>query len=257
MLFDTHVNLHSDAFAGDLPEVIGRAREAGVDRMIAICDKLESFDAILEIIERNDRMWCSVGVHPHYAKDHASLTTEVLLDLANNAHVCGIGETGLDQHYGYSDLATQIECFSKHVAASQASGLPLIVHTREADEETASVLERAYAETRFPLLMHCYTSGVELAQRAIAMDAYFSASGILSFKNANAVREVIAMVPRDRLILETDCPYLAPVPMRGRRNEPAFLVHVCRAVADLWGMDPTETARVTTENALRLFERVT
>jgi len=256
MLFDTHVNLHAEAFADDRLEVIRRAREVGVERMISICDKLENFPAIREIVESDDRMWCSVGAHPHYAKDHLSLTVEALIERAAWERVCGIGETGLDQHYGYSDLAAQIACFETHVSAAQQSGLPLIVHTREADQETGDVLERGHSAAPFPILMHCYTSGETLARRAIALDAYFSVSGILSFKKAESVREVISLVPRDRIILETDCPYLAPVPMRGRRNEPAYLVHVCEALGQLWGLDVSQVAEITTANALRLFAKV-
>ncbi len=256
MLFDTHVNLHAEAFADDLPDVIRRAREAGVERMISICDKLDSFPRIREIVEADERIWCSVGVHPHYAKDYGSLTVDAILERAAWKRVCGIGETGLDQHYGYSDLAAQIECFETHVAAAQQTGLPLIVHTREADTETGDVLERGYDAAPFPILMHCYTSGETLARRAIDLDAYFSVSGILSFKTAESVREVISIVPRDRILLETDCPYLAPVPMRGRRNEPAYLVHVSEALVQLWDVDEAEVARITTDNALRLFKRV-
>lgn len=256
MLFDTHVNLHADQFADDLPDVISRARAAGVDRMICISDKLENFPAIRSIVETDPQIWCSVGAHPHYAKDHRNLESRTLIEQAEWEPVCGIGETGLDQHYGYSDLDDQLACFEKHIEAAQETGLPLIVHTREADAETGDALEQAAGRKSFPLLMHCYTSGETLARRAIDLDAYFSVSGILSFKNAHDVRDVIATVPRERVILETDCPYLAPVPMRGRRNEPSFLPYVRDALATLWETTPEETTRITTENALRLFGRV-
>lgn len=255
MLFDTHVNLHADAFAEDLGDVIARAGAAGVDRMICICDRLSSFPAIRAIVEANPNMWCSVGVHPHYAREYPELSVDELVEAAGWERVCGIGETGLDQHYGYSDLDDQLACLRKHIEAAQRTGLPLIVHTREADTETGDALCEGYAQTSFPILMHCYTSGMELAKRAMELDAYFSVSGILSFKNATEVRNVIATVPKDRVILETDCPYLAPVPMRGRRNEPAYLPHVCEALANLWKMSIEETAEITTANALRLFER--
>ncbi len=255
-LFDTHVNLHAEAFADDRADVVSRARQAGVTRMISICDKLESFPAIREIVEGQDDMWCSAGVHPHYAKEYPDLAAEDLIELAQWERVCGIGETGLDQHYGYSDLDDQISSFRKHIVASQESGLPLIVHTREADTETGDVLESGYREKPFPILMHCYTSGETLARRALELGAYFSVSGILSFRNAKDVRSVIASVPQDRVVMETDCPYLAPVPMRGRRNEPSFLPHVCEALAALWEKRVEEVAEMTTRNALRLFGRV-
>ncbi len=256
MLFDTHVNLHAEAFAEDLPEVLARARAAGVERMIAISDKMENFGAIRRIVSGQQNIWCSVGAHPHYAREHLELTVDALVEAAAWERVCGIGETGLDQHYGYSDLGDQLRVFQVHIEAAQACGLPLIVHTREADEETGDALEAASASAPFPLLMHCYTSGRRLAQRAMELGAYFSVSGILSFKNAVDVRDVISGVSRDRVVLETDCPYLAPVPMRGRRNEPAFLPHVCEALARLWECSAEEAASITTGNALRLFERV-
>lgn len=256
MLFDTHVNLHAAAFAEDLDQVIARAAASGVNRMISICDRLDSFPAIRSIVEANENMWCSVGVHPHYAREYPELAAEELVEVARWERVCGIGETGLDQHYGYSDLEDQLVCFRKHIEAAQKSGLPLIVHTREADAETGDALCDGFASAAFPILMHCYTSGERLADRMIELGAYFSVSGILSFKNATEVRRVISGLPRDKVILETDCPYLAPVPMRGRRNEPAYLTHVCEALAGLWGIGVEETAEMTTANALRLFGRV-
>ncbi len=168
----------------------------------------------------------------------------------------GIGETGLDQHYGYSELALQERSFIEHIQAARQTGLPLIVHTREADDLTGDILEREYARGAFGILMHCYTGGERLARRALDLDATFSVSGILSFKAANDVRQVMSLVPLDRIILETDCPYLAPIPHRGRRNEPAYVVDVCRAFADLRGMSFEEAASLTTRNALQLFRRV-
>lgn len=256
MLFDTHVNLHADQFATDLPDVIARARAAGVTRMITICDRLDRYPALKAIACANADIHCTVGVHPHYAKDYWSLQAETLVAEAKDPKVCGIGETGLDQHYGYSDIALQERSFVEHITAARETQLPLVVHTREADDLTGDILEREYRRGPFPILMHCYTSGERLAMRAFDLGAYFSVSGILSFKNAKDVRAVIDKLPLDRVILETDCPYLAPVPHRGRRNEPAFLVDVCRAYADLRGVAMEEAARMTTANALALFRRV-
>ena len=256
MLFDTHVNLHAEQFASDLPDVISRARAAGVTRFVTICDRLDRYPAVRAIAEANDDMNCTVGVHPHYAKDFWSLQAETLVAEAAHPKVAGIGETGLDQHYGYSDIVLQERSFVEHIQAARETQLPLIVHTREADDLTGDLLEREYARGAFPILMHCYTGGERLALRALNLGAYFSVSGIISFKTAHEVRRVTALLPLDRIILETDCPYLAPMPHRGRRNEPAFLADVCRAFAEHRGLTIDEAAKLTTANALALFRRV-
>jgi TatD DNase family protein len=256
LLFDTHVNLHADQFAHDLPDVLARARAAGVTRMVTICDRLDRYPAVKAIAAANDDIHCTVGVHPHYAKDFWSLQAETLVEEARDAKVVGIGETGLDQHYGYSEIVLQERSFVEHIAAARETQLPLVVHTREADELTGDILEREYRRGAFPILMHCYTSGERLAMRALDLGAWFSVSGIVSFKNATDVRGVISKIPLDKLILETDCPYLAPIPHRGRRNEPAFVADVCRAFATHRGLEVDEAARLTTENALALFRRI-
>lgn len=256
MLFDTHVNLHGDIYKDDLEDVLARAKEANITRMLSICDKIESIDRIAEIVRSNENMWRSVGCHPHYAKDHADLTAAQLCHYAEPADVVGIGETGLDFYYGFSPQDVQEHVFRQHIEAAQETGLPLIVHTRDADNRTGDLLEEAYAVKPFAIVMHCYTSGERLARRAVDLGAYFSVSGIITFRNAHDVRSVAQLFPPDRTILETDCPYLAPVPMRGRRNEPAYLSHVCRYFAELKGMSEEDMARLTTENALRLFNRI-
>ena len=255
MLFDTHVNLHAEQFAADLPAVLARARAAGITRMVTICDRLDKFAAVKAIAQANDDITCSVGVHPHYAKDFWSLQAATLIEEARDPKVVGIGETGLDQHYGYSDIVLQERSFVEHIHAARETGLVLVVHTREADDLTGDILEREYKRGPFRILMHCYTGGARLAERALALDARFSVSGILSFKAAQDVRDVTAKVPLDRIILETDCPYLAPIPHRGRRNEPAYLVDVCRAFAQHRGMTFEEAAELTTRNAIELFRR--
>jgi TatD DNase family protein len=255
MLFDTHVNLHAEQFAADLPEVLARARAAGVTRMVSICDQLDRFPAVKAIAQANDDITCTVGVHPHYAKDFWSLQAKQLVEEARDPKVVGIGETGLDQHYGYSDIVLQERSFVEHITAARETGLTLVVHTREADDPTGDILEREYKRGPFQILMHCYTGGERLARRAMELDARFSVSGILSFKSASDVRDVMARVPNERIILETDCPYLAPVPYRGRRNEPAYLVDVCKAFAEHRGMTFEEAAALTTKNAIELFGR--
>ncbi len=255
-MFDTHVNLHGDAFAHDVQEVIERGRQAGVSRFLTICDRIDNFPRILEIAEANADIWCSVGVHPHHAKSFPDLSVDSLVQAADQPKVVAIGETGLDLHYGFSPEADQVASLERHIEAARQTGLPLILHTRQADDLMAETLERAFREGAFQPLLHCYTGGPDLCRRALALGAYVSVSGILSFKSAGAVREVIAEVPMDRLILETDCPYLAPMPMRGRRNEPAFLVHVAESLAKLKGIEVETVKAITEANALRLFSKV-
>jgi TatD DNase family protein len=255
MLFDTHVNLHAEQFAGDLPDVLARARAAGVTRMVSICDRLDRFPAVKAIAVANDDIACSVGVHPHYARDFWSMEARTLVSEAHDPKIVAIGETGLDQHYGYSDIVLQERCFVEHIQAARETGLVLVVHTREADDLTGDILEREYKRGPFRILMHCYTGGERLARRAMELGSAFSVSGILSFKATRNVRDVMAQVPIDRIILETDCPYLAPAPHRGRRNEPAYLVDVCRAFAEHREMTFEDAARITTRNAIALFGR--
>jgi TatD DNase family protein len=196
-----------------------------------------------------------VGVHPHYADDYQDLTISQLVAASANPKAIGIGETGLDFHYGYSAEAAQIAVFRTHIEAARATGLPLIVHTRQADELTATILEEEMGKGGFKILLHCYTSGLDLLQRGLNLGAYVSFSGIATFKNATDVREAARLVPLDRLLIETDCPYLAPIPMRGRRNEPAFLPHVSQYLADFYGIETREFADLTDRNFFALFDK--
>lgn len=255
-MFDTHVNLHGEAFAEDLQDVLSRAREVGVTRFLAICDRFDNFAAVHAIAAQENDMWCSVGTHPHHAKDFSHLTADMLSEAADDPKVVAIGETGLDFHYGYSPEAEQVASLKAHISAARQTGLPLIIHTREADDMMADILEDEHSRGAFQTLLHCYTGGEGLAQRALKLGAYFSVSGILSFKSAKEVRSVMQNVPIDRIILETDCPYLAPVPMRGRRNEPAFLPYVAEALATLKSMPVDEIKSITEANALALFSKV-
>ncbi|MEO1324231.1 MAG: TatD family hydrolase [Pseudomonadota bacterium] len=255
-MFDTHVNLHADAYDEDLSDVLARAREAGVSRMLAICERLDSFPRVKAIADANADIWCSVGTHPHHAKDFTDTTVQDLTDRALDPKVVAIGETGMDLYYGYSPQDQQEASFRTHIAAARETGLPLIVHTREADDLTAQILEDETARGAFPILLHCYTGGPDLCQRGLALGAYVSVSGILSFKSAKEVRDVIEDVPLDRVILETDCPYLTPMPYRGRRNEPAYLPYVADALASLHGKTREDIGAICEANALRLFQRV-
>lgn len=255
-MFDTHVNLHAEAYEEDLDEVLSRAREAGVSRMLAICERLDSFPRVKAIADENADIWCSVGTHPHHAKDFTDTVTTDLITRADDPKVVAIGETGMDLHYGYSPQDQQEASFRTHITAARETGLPLIVHTREADDLTADILEDETAKGAFPILLHCYTGGPDLCQRGLALGAYVSVSGILSFKSAKDVRAVIKDVPLDRVILETDCPYLTPMPYRGRRNEPSYLPFVADALADLHGLTREEVGDMCEANSLRLFSKI-
>jgi TatD DNase family protein len=256
MLIDSHVNLHAPQFAPDREEVIGRARAAGVGLMVTICDKVSSFEAVQTVAAAHDDIWCTVGTHPHEAKENPSVTADTLCELASRPKVVGIGETGLDFHYDLSPRDVQAKVFRAHVAAARTSGLPLVVHAREADQVMADILEEEHAAGPFRLLMHCYTSGPELARRTAALGAWFSVSGIATFKAAEEVRAVIRDMPADRIIVETDCPYLAPVPMRGRRNEPAFLPFVLDKLAEIRGWSREEAEARTEDAFFALFDRI-
>ncbi len=256
MLIDSHVNLHAPQFAEDQAEVIARARAAGVGLMVTICDRVSNFPAVSAIAHAHDDIWVTVGTHPHEAKENPELGAETLIALAKDPRVVGIGECGLDYHYDLSPRAVQRAVFQQHIEAARAAGLPLVVHTREADADMAAMLETAYAVAPFRILMHCYTSGADLARRAAALGAWFSVSGIATFKAAQQVRAVIADMPPDRIVVETDCPYLAPVPFRGRRNEPAYLPHVLAKLAEIRGWSPQEAERRTETAFFDLFDRI-
>ena len=256
MLIDSHVNLHAPQFDEDREAVIDRARAAGIGLMVNIGDKVSGFEAVHAVAMAHEDIWCTVGTHPHDAKENPELTADILCDLATHPKVVGIGETGLDFHYDLSPRDIQAQVFAAHIDAARRTGLPLVVHTREADEVMGDILEAEHARAPFKLLMHCYTSGADLARRAAALGAWFSVSGIATFKAAEEVRAVIRDMPGERIILETDCPYLAPMPMRGRRNEPAFLPHILAKLAEIrgWTLDDAEAR---TEDAFfALFDRI-
>jgi TatD DNase family protein len=256
MLIDSHVNLHAPQFEADREAVIARARAAGVALMVNICDRVSGFERVAAVAETHADIWLSVGTHPHDAKEDPQLAAETLIELARAQKVAGIGETGLDFHYDLSPRDIQARVFRAHIAAARATGLPLIVHSREADESMAEILEEEHERGAFRILMHCYTSGAELARRAAALGAWFSVSGIATFKAAESVRAVIADMPEDRIIVETDCPYLAPMPMRGRRNEPAFLPYVLARLAEIRGWPPAEAEARTEAAFFALFDRI-
>jgi TatD DNase family protein len=256
MLIDSHVNLHHQAYADDREAVIARAREAGVARMVTICDRIENFPQVIAIAEAHADIYASVGAHPHYAKDHLDLTVETLIELARHPKIVGIGETGLDQHYKFSPFEDQVQVFRAHAAAARALGKTLIIHTREADAAMGDLLEEEAGKGPLRILMHCYTSGAELARRAIGLGAYISFSGIMTFKNANDVRAIALDTPLDRIIVETDCPYLTPVPHRGQRCEPHHVADVQAALLKLRGIEAEEGSALLAENFFRIFPHV-
>lgn len=255
MFVDSHVNLHGEQYQDDLDAVVQRARDAGVETQLNICGKLSDIDAVLAVANRYSDMWASVGTHPHDAKENPDITAADILAFADHPKVIGIGETGLDFHYNFSERDVQFKNFRAHIDAARESQLPLIIHSRNADDDMGDILEEEMAKGAFPALLHCYTSGERLARRAIELGLWFSMSGIITFKNANEVRAVAEFVPSDKLLIETDCPYLSPVPFRGRRNEPAYVSHVAERLAEIRGWTLSETASRTGDAFYTLFKK--
>lgn len=254
-LVDSHCHLDFPEFAPELDAVVARARAAGVGRMLTICTRLSKFDQVLAVAEKFDRMFCSVGVHPHEAAKEADVALPRILDHARHPKVVGIGEAGLDYFYDKSPREKQQEVFALHIEAARQSGLPIIVHSRDADEDTVRLLQEGAAMGNLRGVIHCFTSTQYLADAALEMGFCISLSGIVTFKNAEDLRKVAKTVPPDRLLVETDAPYLAPVPVRGKRNEPAFVAHTARYVAELMGIGAEELMRQTTANFERLFDK--
>ncbi len=252
MLVDSHCHLDFADLAEERDAVVARARAAGVATMLTIGTRLDEFPGVRAIAEAYPDIWCSVGAHPHEASDHATLSASDLATLAAHPRVVGIGETGLDFHYDHSPREVQERVFRTHIGASQLSGLPLIIHAREADDDVARVLRE---ERPPPGVLHCFSSGRALAEAALDLGFYISISGIITFRNADELRAIVRDVPLERLLVETDAPYLAPVPYRGRRNEPAYVAATATAVAALKGVEPEQLAAVTTENFFRLFAK--
>ena len=255
MLIDSHCHLDFPELAGDEEAVLSRARTAGVGGMLTIGTRLDQFERVRAIAERHGNVWCSVGVHPHEAKEEGQRTPDRLIEATRHPKVVGIGETGLDFYYEHSPRAEQAESFRAHIAAARATGLPLIVHTRDADRETIDILEDETRQGAFPGLIHCFSSGAEVAEHALALGFYISISGIVTFKAAESLRAIVRDIPLDRLLVETDSPYLAPIPKRGKTNEPAFVAQTAAKVAELKGVGIAELEAATTANFFRLFAK--
>ena len=257
MLVDSHCHLDFPDFAPDRADLLARARNAGVGVMVTICTRLSKFAEVRAIAESDPTLWCSVGVHPHEAEKEGVGDPAPLLAAAAHPKVVGIGETGLDYFYKHSAPEAQVRSFRAHIAAARESRLPLIVHARDADVDAIRIMADEHRAGAYPGVIHCFTASRELADHAVALGHYISFSGILTFKNARDIQETAKALPLDRILVETDAPYLAPMPNRGKRNEPAFVAHTAAFLAKLRGETPERIADVTTENFFRLFRKVT
>ena len=255
MLVDHHCHLDFPDFAADLDGIVARARSAGVGTIVTISTRVRRFDGLLAIAERFPQVFCSVGTHPHYAHEELDVSVAEIVRLAQHPTVVAIGEAGLDYFYDKSPREAQAQGFRKHIAAAQEAALPLEIHAREADADVAAILEEEMRRKSFLAVLHCFTGGPELARRALDIGLCISFSGILTFKKSDALREIAASVPLDRLLLETDAPYLAPGKYRGKRNEPAYVAETARELARVKGVSEDKIAQQTTENFFRLYAK--
>ncbi len=253
---DSHCHLDFEGLSDRLPEVLAAAEQAGVGLMVTISTRVRKFERLLSIVEENPNVYCTIGTHPHNAHEELDVTVSELVDIAGHPKVVGIGEAGLDYHYDFSPRAAQEQGFRLHIAAAREAGLPLVIHSRKAEADTAAILADEMQKGAFAPLLHCFTSNMELARQGLALGAYVSFSGILTYKNAGNLREVAAEVPMDRLLVETDAPYLAPVPFRGKTNEPAFVVKTLAALAAVKNVPADAMAQATNDNFFRLFSKV-
>ena len=256
MLVDSHCHLDFPDFAEERDEIIRRAVAAGVERIVTISTRVRRFPQVLEIAEAYEQVFCSVGTHPHNAAEEPDVTVDELVALSRHPKVVAIGEAGLDYHYDKSPRELQAQGFRTHIAAARETGLPLVIHARSADDDVAAILQDETGKGAFPFILHCFSSGAALARTGLELGGYVSFSGILTFRNSDELRAIAADVPHDRLLVETDAPYLAPVPHRGKRNEPAFVAHTAAILAQTIGMSPEELATITTDNFFRLFSKM-
>ncbi len=250
---DSHCHLDYEGLAERLPGVLDHAEATGVGLMVSIGTRVRKFPGLVQIAEKNSSVFCTVGTHPHHAHEELDVTVEQLVDLARHPRVVGIGEAGLDYHYDFSPRDVQERCFRTHIAAARKADLPLVIHSRDADEDMARIMVEE-APCRY--LLHCFTGSPELAKSGLELGSYISFSGILTYKNAENLRAVAMDVPLDRLLVETDAPYLAPVPHRGKSNEPAFIVETLKQLAAIKSKTAEEMARITNDNFFRLFSKV-
>jgi len=256
MLVDSHCHLDFPDFAAELDQVVGRAAAAGIGRIVTICTRVRRLENVLAVAGRFDRVYASVGTHPHNAHEELDVTADELARLSEHPKVVAIGEAGLDYFYDSAPREAQAAGLRIHVAAARMTGLPLVIHARDADEDMISILTDEAGKGAFPAVLHCFSSGRALAEAGIALGHYVSFSGILTFRNAEAIRDIARDLPADRILVETDAPYLAPPPHRGKRNEPAYVAHVASVLAEARGVSQAEIAAQTTENFFRLFSKV-
>jgi TatD DNase family protein len=256
MLIDSHCHLDFPDFANELDAVVARARAAGIERLVTISTRVRQHAALFAITERFPDVYCSIGTHPHYAHEEADVTLAELVACSRAEKIVAIGEAGLDYHYDNSPREAQERGFRTHIAAARETGLPLVIHSREADDDTARILEEETGKGAFAAVLHCFTGGRELARRAVALGHFVSFTGILTFKNSEDLRTIAAELPDDRILVETDAPYLAPGKYRGKRNEPAFVVETAKVLAEIRGVSFNTIAEQTTANFYRLFAKV-
>ena len=256
MLIDSHCHLDFPDFSAELDAVVARAHAAGVERTVTISTRVRRQAELLAIAERFPDVFCSVGTHPHYAHEELDVTAADLAARSRAAKVVALGEAGLDYHYDNSPREAQERGFRTHIAAARETGLPLVIHSREADDDTARILEEEMGKGRFTAVLHCFTGGRDLARRVVALGHFVSFTGILTFKNSDALRAIAAELPADRILVETDAPYLAPGKWRGKRNEPAYVVETTKVLAETRGVSFDEIGRQTTANFYRLFHKV-
>ena len=255
MLVDSHCHLDFADFDADRAELLARARSNGVQTMVTISTRIMKFPHIKAIAESDADIWCSVGTHPHNAHEEPDTTVEELIALAQHPKCVAIGEAGLDYHYDKSPRDVADRVFRTHIAAARQTGLPLVIHARDADEDMIAVLRDEMGKGAFPALLHCFSSGAELARVGVELGLMVSFSGILTFKNSEDIRAIARSVPLERLLVETDAPYLAPPPYRGKRNEPAYVAETAKVLADVKGVSADEMARITTDNFFRVFTK--
>ena len=256
MLVDSHCHLDFPDFADDLDGIVARAAAAGIGRIVTISTRVRRLAALLAITERFPDVYCSVGTHPHQADEEDGISPDELIGLTDHPKVVALGEAGLDYFYQHGSREAQERGFRAHIAAARATGLPLVIHTREADEDCGRILADEMAKGSFRAVLHCYTGGRDLAMKAISLGLSISFTGILTFKNSQALRDLAAELPADRIMVETNSPFLAPGKFRGKRNEPSYVVEVAKVLADTRGVSLEEISRQTTQNFFHLFSKV-
>jgi TatD DNase family protein len=256
MLVDSHCHLDFPDFDEDRDAVLARAEAAGVGTMVTISTRVHRFPVLKALTERYPRLYCSIGTHPHNAAEEPDVTTDDLVRIAAADKVVAIGEAGLDYHYDKGPREAQHQGFRRHIAAARITGLPLVIHARDADDDIAAILAEEMGKGAFPAILHCFSSARALALRGVELGTYVSFSGILTFKRSDELRAIAAEVPLERLLVETDAPYLAPVPHRGRRNEPSYVIETARILAEVKGISFEALAAATTDNFFRLFSKI-